>query len=608
MPNLHIYSGPSVHAQDPVILARGEAQGDGSLPGSAAALRALLPMLPESRLDAVLAEAARQPLPRLAALGALAAELQNHHGGMVLSHGVSRDAKGAVAYVGYHERGVATLAVGAAWLAVCAPRGTIDGGGALPEVLGRLEARCKTHQPGYVVNRVALRLARERSIPLRQHFPGSGILQFGTGAHAAFYQSSMSEADSWIGVSLVHNKFLANALVAQLGLPRPKQAAAMTRGEVAEAARRVGYPCVVKPSDSSQGKGVTVRVAGEAAALAAFDLARSYSRAPVVIERFIEGRDFRLLVIGGRLAAAARRDPPSATGDGRSTLRRLVEAINEARAHPAPGDDRGLFPVPMDADLELWAAEQGFGLDDVVPPGRVVRLRGAANNHGGAVPVDVLAQVHPDVRAMAEMLARTVGIHALGIDYVSADIGRSWREVPSAVIELNQSPGLFVHQSAGTPTVPLAEAILAPVLAAAGRIPVVVVLEQPPAPAATALAARLVARPGVAGLGILLHGSAALGGTALDLDGRSLPAKVEALLCNRSCAAALIACTPDDLLGTGFPVDRCDMVVLPGTLGIDPELRALAGRCAAKLVEADAGSLEAASACLEAGLRSFQDR
>jgi cyanophycin synthetase len=318
-----------------------------------------------------------------------------------------------------------------------------------------------------------------------------------------------------------------------------------------------------------------------------------------LVESLVEGSDHRLLVVGGRLMAAVRRDPPSVTGDGQSTLRQLIAAENHRRHTMDCNEDYRPYPVAIDADAEAWARRQGLALDDVPAAGRRVRARGAANFHAGGVPRDVLDSVHPEVRALAESVGHTIGIHALGIDFITPDVSRSWREVPCAVIEINQSPGIYVHGGSGVDTRPILDAMLEPVLdpARVGRVPTLVVLDDQTGAVGAKLVEALRGRLGVRGLGSVLPGATNVGELVLQVDSHSLHDKVGAIFANRDCERALICCTPQQVAEAGFPVGRCDIVAVRARLELGAELDALVRRCARQPMvvdPADAASVESA--------------
>jgi len=601
--NIKLYLGPSTLAREAVAVMDAGPWMAQPLPGDceqfAGALAGLLPSMPATRLAALARDAQAHPHGRALLLSALVALLQNEHGGEITASGVADAGAQLLAYAGYRHGDVARMAfaVAVAWIDAAIQRpATAAASEDLASRVARFESLCRTRHPGDVTQ-LMLQAARRRNVPGGELIPGSNFYQFGQGVRSSRFNWTGGDADSFISVAIAHNKVYSTALLARLGLPHTRQAAVRSRDEVPGAADRIGFPCVLKPADGSQGRGVSAGIATLAEAMAAFDRARRHSGGPVLVEREVAGSDYRLLVLGHRLVAAARRDPPQVTGDGRSTLKALVEAVN---AHRRRADVRaqGFHPVPMDEEMLVWIGKQGIGLDDVVPTGRSVRLRGSANNHVGATPVDVLAQVHPDTREMAEMIARTLKLRALGIDFISTDISRPWRDVPCAVIELNQTPGFDVHVASGMAPEPLVELLIGPPLAsgAIGRIPAVVVLDERDSAGSAIVARELCARSALRGVGLALADEVSVGSAPLDLGSRPPHAKAKALLANGACEALVLCCTPDDIRRAGFPVDQCDLVSIRRGLALEPELRALAERCSRNCLEFDpenAGDLAA---------------
>ncbi|RSZ56259.1 cyanophycin synthetase [Massilia atriviolacea] len=315
-----------------------------------------------------------------------------------------------------------------------------------PDWSERVDALREVAERGAVGTSTAavLDAARARGIPVLRLTDEANLFQLGWGSRQKRLQATVTGATSTIAVGIASNKQLTKTLLEQGGIPVPKGDVATTADEAVALAARLRYPVTVKPLDANQGKGVTTECHDQEAVRSAFDFARQFGRR-VIVERFIAGRDYRLLVTGGRLAAASLRRPPAITGDGASTVRALVELENR---NPARGDGHAniLTRLRLDELALALLAEQGYTPDSVLPAGLEVRLRGNANLSTGGTAEDVTDLVHPSTREMCIRAARIIGLDVAGIDVICGDIGLCLRAQRGAVIEVNAAPGIRMHE------------------------------------------------------------------------------------------------------------------------------------------------------------------
>src|SRR5690606_38556147 len=289
--------------------------------------------------------------------------------------------------------------------------------------------------------------AAQRGIPWRR-LDDTSLVQLGHGRHRRLIRAAVTDATSHVAVEVASDKALTKALLREAGVPVPEGEVVDDIDGALRALRELGGPVVVKPLDGNQGKGITVGVEQPVRLLGAYRLARRYSDRGIV-ERQLHGRDYRVLVVGGRVVAASERRPPQVVGDGVSTVRELIDAVNRDPAR-GEGHERPLTRVAVDDELVDLLGERGMGLDHVPPAGEVVVLRRAANLSVGGTAVDVTDDVHPEVRSACERAARVVGLDVCGVDIVTSDIAAP---LDGGVVEVNASPGLRMHVSptAGVP-------------------------------------------------------------------------------------------------------------------------------------------------------------
>ncbi len=271
------------------------------------------------------------------------------------------------------------------------------------------------------------------------------LVQLGQGVHQQRIRATMTSRTSALGVDIASDKSLTNRLLDSAGLPVPRSEVVTDEEEAVAAARRIGFPVVLKPLDGNHGRGVSLDIRDDATVRAAFGEALRESRAgDVVVETFVAGNDYRVLVIGGRVAAVAQRVPASVTGDGNHTIRQLVELAN-ADPRRGIGHEKVLTRIRLDAKAEELVRSQGFGLDDVPPEGTFVKLVQTGNMSTGGTSTDRTTEAHPDNLEIAETAARVVGLDVAGIDFICPDIATPVRETGGAIVEVNAAPGFRMH-------------------------------------------------------------------------------------------------------------------------------------------------------------------
>ncbi|QNN52868.1 cyanophycin synthetase [Nocardioides mesophilus] len=319
--------------------------------------------------------------------------------------------------------------------------------------------------------------AVSRDVPwirLNQH----SLVQLGQGVHQKRIRATMTSATSAIAVDVASDKDLTTRLLGAAGLPVPKQESVRTVEQAVAVAKRIGFPVVIKPLDGNHGRGVCLDLQDEDEVRTAFPIAEGESRGGrVIVESYITGRDYRCLIIDGRLAAVAERVPAHVVGDGRSSIEELVELTN-ADPRRGVGHEKVLTRIKVDAAAVALLADQGFGLDDVPPAGEMVKLTLTGNMSTGGISIDRTFEAHPENVEIAEEAARIVGLDIAGIDFICPDITEPVRETGGAICEVNAAPGfrMHTHPTIGDPqfiSKPVVDMLFPP--GAASRIPIVAV-------------------------------------------------------------------------------------------------------------------------------------
>lgn len=269
------------------------------------------------------------------------------------------------------------------------------------------------------------------------------LIQLGHGRYQRRLQATITSETSHIAVELASEKDETNRILGDLGLPVPKQATVFRLRRALRAAERIGYPVVVKPLNANHGRGVTTNIRSEQELETAYDKAKEHSDG-VIVETFLEGLDHRLLVVDGKLVAAAKRVPAHVVGDGRSTVEELVARVNEDPRRGV-GHEKVLTRISLDKAAEAMLAARRMDAQSVPEEGEVIYLQPTANLSTGGTAVDVTDVIHPDNRSMAERAILALGLDVGGVDFITTDITRSYREVGGGICECNAAPGFRMH-------------------------------------------------------------------------------------------------------------------------------------------------------------------
>jgi cyanophycin synthetase len=399
--------------------------------------------------------------------------------------------------------------------------------------------------------RLFLEAAHQRRIPWMRLGAGN-VFQLGHGVRQRWIRDAFTDQTSNLGSQLARNKAATASILRRLGFPTPEHIMVLDEDAAVRAAVELGYPVVVKPVDLDMGLAVAVRLTKPAEVRKAFVEARKLVRR-VLVERFIEGRDFRLTVFNGRMVGAVERVAGAVTGDGRSTVRQLIDALN---ADPERGGRVAatLKKLMFDEEALEHLTAAGMSGESVPAQGQYVRLRGAANLARGGSRIDVMGQVHPDNQLLAERAADALKLDIAGVDLLSLDISRSWRETGTRMTEVNCQPDLL----ATIPT-PVYGQILEGMVQGDGRIPIGLMVGAPAA--ATQLCARLLADAAVT-VGVAGPGGVSTRGQSIPSTSADVFTGASVLLADAAIGAAVVVVSDHTVSRTGLPFDRCHAMAL----------------------------------------------
>jgi cyanophycin synthetase len=433
----------------------------------------------------------------------------------------------------------------------------------LDAALEELRDTARRHAIGTSTGAV-IAAAHRRGIPSLRLTDEANLFQLGWGSKQKRLQATITGATNNIAVGIASDKQLTKTLLDQAGCPVPSGETVTTLAQAQHVARRLtsnGGAVTIKPLDANQGKGVTTACSTPEEVERAFEFARKYGR-QVIVEEFLRGRDYRVLVTGRRIAAASWRRPPHVTGDGVHTIRELVEIEN---ANPARGDGHTniLTKIPLDELALQVLAQQGATLDEVSAEGVCIELRGNANLSTGGTAEDVTDLLPEETRDICIRAARTIGLDVAGIDIVCEDISQPLREQRGGIIEVNAAPGIRMHQypSRGTPRDAGAAIVEALFGEDDGRIPVVAVTGTNGKTTTTLLIAHAVRMAGLrAGVatteGVFVDGQRIVKG---DCTGYR---SARSILSSPDVDFAVLETARGGILKRGLAYDRCDVSVV----------------------------------------------
>jgi cyanophycin synthetase len=410
--------------------------------------------------------------------------------------------------------------------------------------------------------------AASRDIPYMR-LDRFSLIQLGQGVHHQRIRATMTSRTAGIAVDIASDKKLTNRLLDSAGLPVPRSEVIAEEDEAVAAARRLGYPVVVKPLDGNHGRGVALDLRDEDAVRAAFPEALRQSRSKdVIVETYLAGNDYRCLVIGGRLAAVAERVPASVTGDGVRTVRALVDETN-ADPRRGIGHEKVLTRIRLDANAEAILEDQGLTPDSVPEEGLLVKLALTGNMSTGGTSIDRTMEAHPDNVEIAETAARVVGLDVAGIDFICPDITVPVRETGGGIVEVNAAPGfrMHTHPTEGEPQYvakPVIDLLFPP--GAPARIPIIAVTGTNGKTTTVRMISHILKLMGRR-VGMTSTDGIVIDGRLMKRGDMSGPKSAQMVLQNPTVDTAVFEVARGGILREGLGYDRNDVAVVTNVTG-----------------------------------------
>lgn len=390
----------------------------------------------------------------------------------------------------------------------------------------------------------------------------NSLVQLGYGINQERFQATITGNTSCIAVDIACNKELTKKMLEDAAIPVPSGDLVLDEEGLQRVIKKIGYPLVLKPLDGNHGKGASINVKDYESALVGLEHAQKYSR-KVIVEKYITGYDFRVLVIDHRMVAAARRVPAHVMGDGELNLQQLIDKENEDPRR-GYGHENVLTEIEVDKDTNELLAKLNYTLETVPQKGEIVYLKSTANLSTGGTSIDVTDMIHPENIQMAERISRIIGLDVCGIDIMAENLTQPLKESGGAILEVNAAPGFRMHLA---PSEGLPRNVAAPVVdmlyppGKEFRIPIIALTGTNGKTTTTRLLAHIVKNNGkrvgfTTSDGIYIHN------TLLERGDTTGPLSAEFILKDPTVEFAVLETARGGILRSGLGFGTCDIGVL----------------------------------------------
>jgi cyanophycin synthetase len=390
----------------------------------------------------------------------------------------------------------------------------------------------------------------------------NSLVQLGYGKNQVRFRATMTEKTSSIAVDIASDKEETKRMLLEQAIPVAKGTTISSVNDVDRAIREVGFPLVFKPLDGNHGRGISINIRNRENAIAAYEFAAKISRR-VIVERFVTGYDFRVLVIDHKMVAAALRDPANVKGDGVSTIQQLIdnENMDPRRGY---GHEKVLTLITVDRDTLDLLEKKGYTLDTIPAKGEKVFVKSTANLSTGGTSIDVTDQVHPQNIFFCERISKIIGLDICGIDIMAQNLSQPLTDTGGVILEVNAAPGFRMHIA---PSEGLARNVAGNVIdmlypwGKSARIPIIAVTGTNGKTTTTRLIAHIVKNNGYR-VGYTTSDGIYVGNTLMMKGDTTGPVSSEFILKDPTVDFAVLETARGGILRSGLGFGFCDIGVI----------------------------------------------
>lgn len=395
----------------------------------------------------------------------------------------------------------------------------------------------------------------------------NSLVQLGYGINQMRFQATITCNTSNIAVDIACNKEETKRMLEMASIPVASGSICVDEEDLENTVKKIGYPIVIKPLDGNHGKGASINVTSWEDAVAGLAYAKNYSRR-VIVEKFITGFDFRVLVINNKLVAAAKRVPAHVVGNGKDTIQQLIDETNQDPRR-GYGHENVLTEITVDRDTLDLLEKLGYDLDTVPKSGETVYLKSTANLSTGGTSVDVTDMMHPENIFLAERISRVIGLDICGIDIMAENLTQSLKENGGVILEVNAAPGFRMHLA---PSEGLPRNVAAPVIdmlyppGKPSRIPIIAVTGTNGKTTTTRLLAHIVKNNGYK-VGFTTSDGIYIQNHMMEKGDTTGPISAEYILKDPTVEFAVLETARGGILRSGLGFSRCDIAVITNLQG-----------------------------------------
>ena len=403
--------------------------------------------------------------------------------------------------------------------------------------------------------------AKSRDIPWIRLGTNS-LIQLGYGINQMRFQATITCKTSNIAVDIACNKEQTKKMLDAASIPVAKGSICVDEEDLADTIKSIGYPIVLKPLDGNHGKGASINVTNWEDAVLGLEYAQKYSRR-VIVERFITGHDFRVLVIDNKIVAAAQRVPAHVVGDGINSIEELIEIVN-ADPRRGYGHENVLTEIEIDRDSLELLEKRNMTVNSIPEKDDIVYLKSTANLSTGGTSIDVTDMMHPENIFMAERISRIIGLDVCGVDIMASNLTQSLKENGGVILEVNAAPGFRMHLA---PSEGLPRNVAAPVidmlypLGKPSRIPIIAITGTNGKTTTTRLIAHIVKNNGFR-VGFTTSDGIYIQNHLMEKGDTTGPISAEYILKDPNVEFAVLETARGGILRSGLGFSRCDIGII----------------------------------------------